>query len=192
MFLFIFYLFFFFFKGRKMTGVFLPGARNVLCHALFNVREFRSQNYKINQAGRDLSNSLVQIPAQSRVSCELSWGFSEFISVILENLQGWKLHSLSGQPVTLCCCSSWSHPIQGWTITHTSASSHRVCAPTSIQSYFNLSTSCTGRCMGSNKLWEEGDKHLLGSPGRRCLISGVFCCCLPPDCPSSHGWHPTT
>lgn len=64
-------MFLFLQEGRRKSGVFLLGARNVLCHALFNVKKFRSQDHRIIHVGRDLRRSLVQTPTQSRISYEV-------------------------------------------------------------------------------------------------------------------------
>jgi len=45
--------------------------------------------------GRDLRKPPVQPPALSRIICEIRSGLYPG----LENLQGWRLHSLSGQPL---------------------------------------------------------------------------------------------
>ena len=56
------------------------------------------------QAGRDLRRSLVQPPSHTRVRSEARPGCSGLHLVTVENLQGQRLHNISGHPVPLPDC----------------------------------------------------------------------------------------
>jgi len=66
--------------------------------------QFLSSDHRIIQAGRDFRRSLVQPPAQTRVTWEIRLVVQGFIHLSLKNLQGWRQHNLSGKPVPLLDC----------------------------------------------------------------------------------------
>lgn len=62
---------------------------------------FFLKDHRRIQVGRDVERSLVQPPAQSRVTCEIA---QVFVQAALESLQQRSLHSLSGWPPPLPAC----------------------------------------------------------------------------------------